>query len=521
MRLLGLLFAAALLAAPLSARADDAASLLAKHKAFVGWQLGDGAITSLVLDGDMSYQKDGATKTYATARRLQSGLAHRTTMAYGDHTTSESGFTGRVFWETNANGFTHPVVGDAEKVAITEDLLFNEAISEMPGTVKGSATVNGTACTIVQVKTDVSLPLNVCIDPQTGAVKQAVVDPSGPHEETIDVLAYAEALPGKKIISKWHYGESKYTHEWTKIAANGFVRDEALHPPAQTAKWTFASGQAFPIEFKDNDRSRGIFVTASFNGVKGRFLMDTGASGIFLNRSFANRVHMKPLRNASAYGIGGATNTEVGTIDSFQIGGNTLSNVIVTANHDDLWDGKDGDGNEMDGLIGYDLFGGAIVELSLDAQQMTLFDPSSMHLDNAGGIVLTVDLSSQQPVVPMTVNGNVPINAMLDSGDLLEVTISKDLVSKYGLRMMVDDSIANITSAIRFASGVGGVEREECGRLDSVSIGPVIYQNAPACKSPSFSGNDAIVGFDFIKNFNIIFDYPEGKMLLLPRGNGS
>lgn len=519
MRLLGVLLAAAIAAAPLAVRADDASALLAKHKTFVGWQLGDGAIASLALDGDMSYQKDGATKIYASARLLQNGIAHRTTLVFGDQTTDDNGFTGRVFWETNENGFTHPVVGDAEKLAITEDMLFNEAISEAPGTVKGDTTVDGTPCTIVQVKADASFPLNVCIDPQTGAVKRAVIDPAGAHEETIDILAYADALPGKKIISKWQFDGSKYTHEWTKIKANGFVRDEALHPPAQTAKWSFASGQAFPIEFKDNDRNRGVFINATFNGVKGRFLMDTGASGIVLNRSFAGRVHVKPIRSATAWGIGGSTQTEVGLVDSFQIGGNTLSNVIVTADHEDLWDGKDGDGNEMDGLIGYDLFGGAIVELSLDAQQMTLFDPSSMHLDNTGGIVLTVDLASQQPVIPMTVNNNVPINAMLDSGDLMEVTLSKQLVSKYGLRMMVDDSLANITNAIRFASGVGGVEREECGRLDSVSVGPVVYQNAPACKSPSFSGNDAIVGFDFIKHFNIIFDYPEGKMLLLPRND--
>lgn len=519
MRLLGIFLAAAIAALPAVSHADDASALLAKHKAFVGWQFGDGAITSLALDGDMTYQQDGASKTYATARMLRSGIIHRTTLQYGDQTTNDTGFTGHVFWETNENGFTHPVVGDAQKVAIAEDIVFNEGLSELPGTVKGDATVDGTPCTIVQLKSDSTFPINACIDPQTGALKQAVIDPSGAHEVTFDVLAYADAVPGKKIISKWHFAGSKYTHEWTKIKANGPVSDDELHPPAQSAKWKFANGQAFPIEFKDGDRDRGFFVNATFNGVKGRFLVDTGASGIVLNRSFAGRVHMKPIRSAAAYGIGGTTKTEVGLIDTFQIGGNTLSNVIVTADHEDLWNGKDGDGNEMDGLIGYDLFGGAIVELSLDAQQMTLYDPAGMHVDNNGGIVMTVDLASQQPVVPMTVNGNVPINAMLDSGDLMEVTVSQQLVSKYGLRMMVDDSLANITNAIRFASGVGGVEREECGRLDSVSVGPVVYQNAPACKSPSFSGNDAIVGFDFIKHFNIIFDYPEGKMLLLPRND--
>ena len=148
---------------------------------------------------------------------------------------------------------------------------------------------------------------------------------------------------------------------------------------------------------------------------------------------------------------------------------------------------------------------------------MTIFDPASMQLSDSGAIPLTVDLENLVPSIPMTVNGKIGINALLDSGDLAEATFSFELASKYGLNMLVDTSIQGITSGVRFASGVGGVEREECGRVDSISVGPIVYQNAPACKSRSMSGNDAIVGFDFIKNFNIIFDYPQAKMLLLPR----
>jgi predicted aspartyl protease len=508
MRLLGLLFAAAFAAIPLRAHADDAQSLLAKHKAFVGWQLGDGTIDSLILQGTMTYQKDGAAKTYGTIKELHNGLAHRTTIDSEDG-GSDYGFTGRVFWETNENGFTHPIVGDPQKTSITEDLLFNEAISEMTGSVKGSATVDGTPCTFVQVQTQASMPLNVCID-ATGAVKQAVIDPGGSYEETINVLAYADVLPGKKMISKWQFGGSKYTHEWTKMKANAFVSDDSLHPPAQTATWKF-DGQPFPIQFKNGDRDKGFYVDAVFDGVRGHFLLDTGAAGIFLNKSFAGRIHMKPVRRSSAYGIGGSTNTEVGTVGAIQVGGNVLSHVIVTSLGYDM--------NGVDGAIGYDLFGGAIAYLNLDDQQLTLFDPNSMHVDNSGGILLSVDLSSEQPTIPMTINGNIPVNATLDSGDLLEVTFSKQLVGKYGLKMMVDDSLANITNAIRFARGAGGVEREECGHLDSISVGPVVYQNAPACKSPTFGGNSALVGFDFIKHFNIIFDYPHGQMLLIPRPN--
>jgi predicted aspartyl protease len=500
---------------PMSVRADDAAALLAKHRAFVGWQAGDGTLSSLVLDGTMTSQS--SSKPYATVHQVRRGLAERETRTLGDGTSQDSGFTGSLFWESNQNGFTHPIVGDAEKFAIAEELLFNEGIAALPGTVKGSDTVDGVPCTTVQVKADASFAIDACIDPQTGALERAVIDPGGPYEQTADILAYSDAAPGKKIISRWRYRGSDYTHAIDKVVANQPVTDSELHPPPQTAVWTFASGQAFPMEFHDNDASRGFFVSASFNGVKGRFLVDTGASEIALNRSFAGRVHIKPLRSSTSFGIGGSTNTEVGRVDTVQVGGNTLTNVVVSSFNYDLWNGKDGNGNPVDGIIGYDLFGGAIVAISLDSQQMTLFDPASMQLSENGAIPLTVDLADLVPVIPMTVNGKIPVNALLDSGDLAEATFSFELASRYGLNMLVDTSIQGITSGIRFSSGVGGVEREECGHVDSISVGPIVYQNAPACKSRSMSGNNAIVGFDFIKNFNIIFDYPQAKMLLLPR----
>lgn len=509
---LGALFALA----PLSARADEASDLLAKHKAFAGWQAGDGSLGSIVLDGTMTSQQNGTAKTYATVHEVRRRLAVRETRTLSDGTVENSGFTGNVFWATNENGFTHPVVGDAEKFAIAEELLFNEGATALAGTVKGTDTASGAPCTIVQVKADASYPLNLCID-QSGAVKRAVIDPGGTYQQGIDILAYADAAPGKKVISQWRFQKSDYTHTMTKVVANQPVTDADLHPPAQTATWTFANGKAFPMEFHDNDSSRGFFVTASFNGVKGRFLVDTGASEILLNRAFAGRVHPKPLRSETSYGIGGSAKSEVGKVDTFEIGGNTLANVIVSTLSYDLWNGKDENGNEMDGIIGYDLFGGAIVAINLDTQEMTLFDPASMQLSETGAIPLTVDLQDLIPTIPMTVNGKIPVNALLDSGDLAEATVSFELASKYGLNMLVDTSVQGITSGIRFTSGVGGVEREECGRVDSISVGPIVYQNAPACKSRSMTDNNAIVGFDFIKNFNLIFDYPQAKLLLLPR----
>jgi hypothetical protein len=103
--LLGALF---LTLCPAIASADDTASLLAKHKAFVGWQFGDGSINTLRLERTYT-DADGKVTQHATEARA--GLAYRrdfhSTKDYeGD---SSTGFTGKLFWTTSANGFTAPV----------------------------------------------------------------------------------------------------------------------------------------------------------------------------------------------------------------------------------------------------------------------------------------------------------------------------------------------------------------------------------------------------------------------------
>jgi hypothetical protein len=517
MRLLAVLLIAAISAAPSAVRADDASALLAKHKAFIGWQPGDGTFTSLSFDGAVTYQDGTATKNSTTVHSVRKGLAFRTTSTSVEHgTVTDAGFTGRVFWQTNRNGFTHPVIGDAQKYAVASELIFNEGFSELPGTTGSSETLNGVTCTNVRVKVDASFPIDVCIDAATGELKRATIDPNGSYETRFDVLAYAEPKPGKRVISSWRDKDGKYTHTWTKVAADAPIADPDLHPPSQSATWKFANAQAFPIEYEFSDRDSGIYVNATVNGVKGRFLVDTGASNILLNRSFAARANVKNMYSAQVGGVGGLAKSDVAKADSIEVGGNVLSNVIVTTLSYDFANGKEDNGKEVDGLIGFDLFGGAIVSIDLDAKEMTIFDPKAMHLSDGQGIQLAVDLDSLQPVVAMTVNGKIPIRAMLDSGDLLHrgMVFSTQLASKYGLRMLAD--------VTEYARGIGGVSRMHCGVLDSLSVGPVVYQTAPACEARGFQDNWALVGFDFIHHFNLIFDYPEGKIVLLPRaGNES
>jgi hypothetical protein len=514
-RVLAFFLALALLSAlpPLAARADDPAALLAKHKAYVGWQFGDPAMNSLRLTGHSTTKKDGVDTVSATFTEDRLGIAwRRDSHSIVKNADSMTGFTGRIFWATNQNGFTRPQLGDVQKYLVARDLIFHEASTGFVGTDRGTKVIDGTSYDVVRISPDISYPIDLYIDPSSGAYKQAIIDPDGTYDTTINIDAYTDALPGKKLISQWRTDDSTDAHsQFDKVVANAVIDASQLHPPEQTAQWTFASDKPFPIQFVDNDTTyeHAIYIDAIINGVKGHFVMDTGASDIFLTQAFADRAHLKTVDNETAGGIGGSVSTRVQRADTFQVGDNVLTNVIVSSAKIPF--------DHFDGLIGFDLFAGAIVNVDLDKQQMTLYDPKTYQADNKNGFVLTVDLTNQIPSIPMKINGNTDVNAWLDSGNAGNIDVSSALVTRYGVRMLVDSSLIGSTTGHQAFSGVGGVEEDRCGRLGSVSVGPISYTEAPACESPSFEGKTILVGFDFLKNFNMIFNYPQAQLILIPR----
>jgi len=487
------------------ARSDDpgAQALLAKHRAFVGWHLGDGAFASLRVSGRATNARGERTSTFTTASR---GLAYRTTLVSANHQgiQNDAGFTGNIFWQSNANGFTTPMLGDPAKTSLAEDVLFNEATTDLPATSRGSAPIDGKTAQIVRV-TLKDVPIDLYVDPETGAYFEAVIDPEGSQTETIHILGYIDAGSGKRLIGSYRYGRGE-TWTVTKVEANAAVTDADLHPPAPRATWAFSNPQPFGFTVTD----MRFIVNAKVNGVAGRFIIDTGADHIYLTREFGVRAHVSKLYSESVGGIAGGANGDVDRLDTVEIGGNVLSNVIALSTPDSM------DTDAPDGVIGFDLFGGAMVRLNASTRQITIENPATAQADETAGVPINVDLSDGVPSVPMKMNGRIPVNATLDSGNFYYVLFGKELITRYGLAMLVDDSIVGLLQSHPVVGGVGGFEVERCGHVDSLSLGPIVYQQPPACESGSFSGREILVGYDFLRHFDYIFDYPHGHLIMIP-----
>lgn len=507
MKLLAFAFAALLLlGGATAARADDASALLQKHKTFTGWQFADGTFKSIAVDSEIVKSNTNAVDT--KIHMLNVGAIFRRTQQTAEG-PQDDGFTGNIFWSSNINGFPRPVRGDEVKYIISEQMLFNEATPLLTGEARGNATVNGKQVSIVRVNPQQGDAIDLYVDPATGEYVRATIDPDGTYERTIDILAYEEAAPGKKVISKWKYADSAYFHRNTKVVANAPFTNDDLHPPAQRATWEFRNSQPFKIEFLDKDMSPRIIVEAKVNGVPGRFILDTGASDIALTRQFADRAGVKREFKTEFGGIAGTLKGEMAHADTIEIGGNVLHNVTVGAG------GSAIDKDAPDGLMGFDLMAGAIVNVNLDDQTMTILDPKTNQVDRNKGLTVAADLSNGTPYIPMKLNGTIDVNALLDSGAGTYVLYSTKLLN-HGVRMLVDDT--SLASHLAIGGVSGGYEMGSCGNLDKISVGPIVYEHAPACQVRGSVGErEIIVGLDFLKGFNLVFDYPDSYLVLVPR----
>lgn len=468
----------------------QAQALLEKHRAFVGWQFGDGTLRTLRISGDVTDEHGKKTSTFV---RLYAGLIYNdssTDLERGG-ITKRTGFTGNLFWATDFNGFTTPIYGDYAKYLASYTVLLQEGTTELPPTARDPKTVDGKPADVVRLTMRNGDDIDVYVDPSTGAYLQAVIDPGGAYETTYHILSYQDVLPGKKMIASYRVDDDKAVYTATKFEPNVAVTAEDLHPPGPTASWSFGKGTPFPFTMTHNR----MLVDATVNGVKGRFILDTGAFTVFFDDHFADRIGLESLKGtAASYSLYGEDQNRIRKVKTMTFGDATLQNALVFSHDFQKQDYRGLDAKGYDGLIGFDLFAGAIVKLNVYDSTMSILDPTT-DISAENGLPMFVDISQGIPTIPMTLNKTIAVNAMLDTGSPGLLLFGPDLVHKHHL------------------GTIGG-----CTNIDTLAIGTIVYTGEAACEF-GMTSDYMLLGFDFLKHFDFVFDYPHGRMLLRPNKN--
>ncbi|MDP9110985.1 MAG: retropepsin-like domain-containing protein [Candidatus Eremiobacteraeota bacterium] len=518
-------FAFILFVCTATAMAQDtgAQALLAKHTTFVGWKLGDPSMSSWRASGTRTDGK-GATDRYTQARR---GLAFRDTVwTRDDKLTVDYGFTGTKVWSADENGYTVTNLNGPARRALDLDVLLAEAATLVAGPVNaGTARVRGVDTQIVRITPPGGVPMDIYEDPSSGAFLRAVIDPGGARQ-TVEIGSYLSAVAGKNVVGS--YDAAGKHVQLTTIQAGASVGDAELMPPKPRATWTFAN-EPFGFDvYHSSQVARELRVIASINGHSGEFLLDSGVGHIILFEPFASRAGLQDLGTSDFSDLLGNHYFEgYSRVATLSVGNNELRDVIVERINDP--------NSRLAGVLGYDFFAGAIVNISQSKAQMQLLDPATYSTDlAAGAFAFPVDLTNHTPQIEISLKNGTKAYPRLDTGSSYFMLLSQALRDS-GKIAASDSSIETANANVGMTGPAGtmvnsspvsvtivGLDASQgsgrCVIMANVYVGPYTYQNPPLCfvNNNYFSDDGGLIGLDFLKHFDIVADYPHAHVILTP-----
>lgn len=172
-----------------------------------------------------------------------------------------------------------------------------------------------------------------------------------------------------------------------------YLRDRAANPGKSCHLVSAVNSTEIPFAALMSDATHvaawGLDVR--FNNKNARLEVDTGASGLYISRSVAERAGLKPAIQSEAYGIGdkGPQSGYTAYADSIRIGNLEFRDCLVEVS--DRRSVVD-----RDGLIGADVFSNFLVTLDYPWRKMTLAPLPPRPGEESAPVTLTTEQASQQ-----------------------------------------------------------------------------------------------------------------------------
>jgi tetratricopeptide (TPR) repeat protein len=196
------------------------------------------------------------------------------------------------------------------------------------------------------------------------------LDPDDPDIQR----AYLGTLSGKERIAALQdylagsTDDDAETRAWLKNQLEVLQAQSEKRPGACRMITKVKSTEAKLEPLSDGPtRVRGYGLSVKVNGVSSRLLLDTGASGILIDRKTADKAGVKSIRDIHVGGIGdaGAAAGFLGHADKIQIGELEFDDCLV-----EVTSARSAIGS--DGLIGADVFRDFLVDIYMPANKMKL-----------------------------------------------------------------------------------------------------------------------------------------------------
>jgi Aspartyl protease/PDZ domain len=265
-----------------------------------------------------------------------------------------------------------------------------------------------------------------------------------------------------------------------------------------------------------------LFVQGKLNGItSGRFLLDNGAADVFISETKARLLKLKAQSRVTIPGGNSGIATVYVPDVTVQIGALTLKDhrsvVIPAAEMKGL---SQYFGQSLDGIIGYEFFQQLVVEVD-SAKQLLRLHQLKTYQYQGKGQRLPLQIENRRPYVRATVQpygyGTIPATLMVDLGSNGALSISAGCGRDQALKAAAPKRLRRQVTTIH------GAQQIELGRIQALNLAQfqiktplTIFETDARAACDHITGK---IGTQVLRQFRVIFDYPQHQLMLEPQLN--
>ena len=243
------------------------------------------------------------------------------------------------------------------------------------------------------------------------------------------------------------------------------------------------------------------------------FIFDTGAGTSLLSTELARRLQLKVIGSKNGQSAGGKVSVSLAKVDSFAVGEAKLDDVdvgIVDLGHI----GKT-IGANIDGDLGYNFLKHFRVTIDYRGCEIRLDDPK--RVESIGRSAHTeVAMRLAGPAKPLILvdvhaNGGGPFQFAIDTGTST-TAITPELAADIGVASSPMGQATTGGAQVDVTAGQFAFFQIGGARIDNLAV--IVADFFPMLSQAVGTKLDGIVGYNFLRNFRVVINYP-GEILRL------
>ena len=244
------------------------------------------------------------------------------------------------------------------------------------------------------------------------------------------------------------------------------------------------------------------------------FILDTGAGTSLLSSDLAKQLDVKVIGSKEGHSAGEKVSVSLAKIDFLAVGGIKLSDVDVGVV--DLANIGKTIGAKIDGDLGYNFLKHFRISIDYRDSEIRLDDPKRVEsLSRSAKTEIPIRLASPaKPLILVDVhaNGRGPFQFAIDTGTST-TAIAPELAKQLGVESSPVGPGTTGGASVDFSAGSLPSFQLGGAKIDNMAV--VVADFFTMLNAAIGAKLDGIVGYNFLRNYKVVIDYPGEALTLI------